>query len=58
MFLQMYGKSLKNSVDGHQIRSTIPYVRTDIPIIIVFRALGYPGSRTADRDIIEHIVDD
>jgi DNA-directed RNA polymerase II subunit RPB2 len=54
MFLQMYGKSLKNSVDGHQIRSTIPYVRTDIPIIIVFRALGY----TADHDIIEHIVYD
>lgn len=54
MFLQMYGKSMKNSVDGHQIRSTIPYVRTDIPIVIVFRALGY----TADRDIIEHIVYD
>lgn len=35
-------------------RCTLPYIRTDIPVVIVFRALGF----TADRDIIEHIVYD
>lgn len=28
-------------VDGHQLRSTLPYIRTDIPVVIVFRALGF-----------------
>ena len=54
MYLQMYGSGTKGSIDGHQIRSTIPYIRTDIPIVIVFRALGF----VADKDIIEHIVYD
>ena len=27
--------------DGHQLRSTLPYIRTDIPVVIVFRALGF-----------------
>ena len=50
----MYGKGPENSIDSHQIRCTLPYIRTDIPVVIVFRALGF----TADRDIIEHIVYD
>jgi len=54
IYLQMYGKGTKGTVDGHQLRSTIPYVRTDIPVVIVFRALGFVG----DREIIEHIVYD
>jgi DNA-directed RNA polymerase II subunit RPB2 len=54
MFLQMYSKGQKGAVDGHQIQSTLPYIHTDIPIVIVFRALGFVG----DRDIIEHIVYD
>jgi len=37
---------------GGTLRVTIPYIRQDIPIIIVFRALGF----VADRDILEHIV--
>ncbi|KAK3248848.1 DNA-dependent RNA polymerase II [Cymbomonas tetramitiformis] len=36
------------------IRTTIPYIRADIPIVIVFRALGF----VADKDILEHIVYD
>jgi len=36
------------------IRVTIPYIRQDIPIIILFRALGF----VTDRDILEHIVYD
>jgi DNA-directed RNA polymerase II subunit RPB2 len=52
--LNMYGASSRTSVDGHQIRATIPYVREDVPVVVIFRALGY----VADRDIIEHIVYD
>ncbi|KAL0353090.1 UNVERIFIED_CONTAM: DNA-directed RNA polymerase II subunit RPB2 [Sesamum angustifolium] len=36
---------------GQYIRATLPYIRTEIPIIIVFRALGF----VADKDILEHI---
>jgi len=54
MFLQMYGSGARNAIDGHQIRSTLPYIRIDIPVVIIFRALGL----NADRDIIEHIVYD
>jgi DNA-directed RNA polymerase II subunit RPB2 len=56
MFLQMYGVGARNAIDGHQIRSTLPYIRSgvDIPVVVIFRALGL----TADKDIIEHIVYD
>jgi len=37
---------------GATLRVTIPYIRQDIPIVVVFRALGF----VADRDILEHIV--
>jgi len=36
------------------IRITLPYIRTDIPVFVVFRALGF----VADKDILEHIVYD
>ena len=36
------------------MRATIPYIRSDVPILVVFRALGF----VADRDILEHIVYD
>ncbi|KAL4856586.1 DNA-directed RNA polymerase II subunit RPB2 [Chlorella vulgaris] len=39
---------------GQCIRASIPYVRADIPILIIFRALGF----VADKDILEHIVYD
>ena len=54
MFLQMYGTGARNAIDGHQIRSTLPYIRTDIPVVVIFRALGL----NADKEIIEHIVYD
>lgn len=54
MFLQMYGAGGKNAIDGHQIRSTLPYIRTDIPVVIIFRALGF----ISDKDIIGHVVYD
>jgi DNA-directed RNA polymerase II subunit RPB2 len=33
------------------MKATLPYIRSEIPIIIVFRALRY----VADKDILEHI---
>jgi DNA-directed RNA polymerase II subunit RPB2 len=36
------------------MRATIPYIRQDIPIVIVFRALGF----VSDRDILRHICYD
>lgn len=37
---------------GGTIRVNIPYIRQDVPIIVLFRALGL----VADKDILEHIV--
>ena len=39
MYLLMYGSSSRGSIDGNQIRCTMPYIRTEIPIVVVFRAL-------------------
>ena len=39
---------------GAVIRASLPYIRKDIPILVVFRAMGF----VADRDILEHIVYD
>lgn len=36
------------------IKATIPYIKQDVPIWIVFRALGV----LSDRDILEHICYD
>jgi DNA-directed RNA polymerase II subunit RPB2 len=36
---------------GPTIRSSLPYIKTDIPIVIVFRALGV----VSDEDILSHI---
>lgn len=54
LYMQMYHKGGKGAIEGNQIRSTLPYIRTDVPCVILFRALGY----VADRDIIEHVVYD
>eukprot|EP00594_Rhizosolenia_setigera_P020339 CAMPEP_0178963112 /NCGR_PEP_ID=MMETSP0789-20121207/14811_1 /TAXON_ID=3005 /ORGANISM="Rhizosolenia setigera, Strain CCMP 1694" /LENGTH=1245 /DNA_ID=CAMNT_0020647481 /DNA_START=60 /DNA_END=3797 /DNA_ORIENTATION=- len=54
LYIQMYQKGGAGAIGGNQIRSTLPYIRTDIPVVIIFRALGY----VADRDIIEHVVYD
>uniref|UniRef100_H2Y4I8 DNA-directed RNA polymerase subunit beta n=1 Tax=Ciona savignyi TaxID=51511 RepID=H2Y4I8_CIOSA len=42
------------SAIGQRITAIIPYIRQEIPIIIVFRALGF----VSDRDILEHIIYD
>ncbi|CAM9151953.1 unnamed protein product [Chrysoparadoxa australica] len=55
MYVQMYTKGAKNSTaSGGQIRTTLPYVRTEVPIVLIFRALGL----VHDKTILEHIVYD
>lgn len=44
----------KKSSIGQRIVAILPYIRQEIPIMIVFRALGF----VADRDILEHIIYD
>nr|GMC70456.1 DNA-directed RNA polymerase II subunit RPB2-like [Ipomoea batatas] len=52
MFVRMLSKTTsKGGSSGQYIYATLPYIRTEVPIIIVFRALGF----VADKDILEHI---
>lgn len=44
----------KAALSGAPIKASLPYVNTDIPVLVVFRALGF----VADKDILEHIVFD
>lgn len=57
MFISMLargGGGAKKGSIGQRIIATIPYIRQEIPIMIVFRALGF----VSDRDILEHIIYD
>lgn len=48
------GSGSKKSTIGRRIVATLPYIRQEVPIMIVFRALGF----VSDRDILEHIIYD
>ncbi len=48
------GSQGKKTTVGQRIIAIIPYIKQEIPIMIVFRALGF----VADRDILEHIIYD
>ena len=48
------GQNLKKSAIGQRIVGILPYIKQEIPVMIVFRALGF----VADRDILEHIIYD
>uniref|UniRef100_A0A7S2L2D8 DNA-directed RNA polymerase subunit beta n=1 Tax=Zooxanthella nutricula TaxID=1333877 RepID=A0A7S2L2D8_9DINO len=50
MMTDMGGKSFCRG----QLVCTCPYIRTELPVVVVFRALGY----VADKDILEKIVYD
>eukprot|EP00041_Stephanoeca_diplocostata_P005102 m.56360 g.56360 ORF g.56360 m.56360 type:complete len:1192 (-) comp15578_c1_seq5:179-3754(-) len=39
---------------GTVLHVTVPYVKQDIPVVVLFRALGF----VTDRDILEHIIYD
>ena len=47
-------QNIKKSAIGQRIIAILPYIKQEIPIMIVFRALGF----VADRDILEHIIYD
>lgn len=45
---------LNGPQSGGAIRASVPYIKTDVPIWVLFRAMGV----LADRDILEHICYD
>ena len=47
-------QSSRKSAIGQLIVAILPYIKEEIPIIVVFRALGFES----DRDILEHVVYD
>lgn len=53
LYIKMLSKVDRVSA-GHPIHASLPYIKQDIPIVVVFRALGF----VADRDILEHICYD
>ncbi|KAI0989118.1 hypothetical protein GJ496_000338 [Pomphorhynchus laevis] len=46
--------SAKRNLIGQPIVAILPYIKQEIPIVIVFRALGF----VSDRDILDHIIYD
>eukprot|EP01147_Barroeca_monosierra_P008740 gene8741-1123_t len=47
-------KMVRSARTGPVLHATLPYVRQDVPVAIVFRALGF----ASDRAILDHIVYD
>lgn len=50
----LLGRSGDPSAGQQSIRTSLPYIKQDIPVVIVFRAMGV----VADKDILEHICYD
>lgn len=48
------GGGNKKSAMGQRIIAILPYIKQEIPVMVVFRALGF----VSDRDILEHIIYD
>ncbi|VBB31394.1 unnamed protein product [Acanthocheilonema viteae] len=48
------GGGNKKSAMGPKIIAILPYIKQEIPVMIVFRALGF----VSDHDILEHIIYD
>ncbi|KAI7821137.1 DNA-directed RNA polymerase II subunit RPB2 [Kickxella alabastrina] len=53
LFLKMSNKGVEKG-SGQTIQTSIPYIRADIPVVVVFRALGMVTA----KDILEHIAYD
>ena len=51
LFIKMMSSKTGEKTIGQPIRTSLPYVTADIPIVIVFRALGI----LSDKDILSHI---
>lgn len=48
------GAGIRKNIFGQRIVAALPYIKQEIPIMVVFRALGF----VSDRDILEHIIYD
>jgi DNA-directed RNA polymerase II subunit RPB2 len=48
------GAGMRKSALGQRIVATVPYIKQELPVIVLFRALGF----VTDRDILEHIIYD
>lgn len=51
MYLQIYAPGRQKA---NCINANIPHIREEVPVVIVFRALGF----VTDKDILSHIVYD
>ncbi|GMR39902.1 hypothetical protein PMAYCL1PPCAC_10097, partial [Pristionchus mayeri] len=54
MMARSGGGGAKKAAMGQRIIAVLPYIKQEIPVMIVFRALGF----VSDRDILEHIIYD
>ncbi|UYV82440.1 POLR2B [Cordylochernes scorpioides] len=54
LWVNMLSRGAKKSPIGQKIVAILPYIKQEIPIMVVFRALGFES----DRDILEHIIYD
>ncbi|TXT15865.1 hypothetical protein VHUM_00368 [Vanrija humicola] len=52
--VRMYARNSDRTTTGSVIRASLPYTKVDIPIVIIFRALGI----VPDRDVLSHICFD
>lgn len=52
--VKMYARAAEKTTPGSVIRASLPYTKVDIPIVIIFRALGI----VPDRDVLAHICFD
>lgn len=53
MYVKIMSRGGRNIKPG-SIYATIPYIRVDVPVVVIFRALGF----VADRDILDRICYD
>lgn len=53
MQIKLFSRN-KEKTNSNTIKATLPYIRNDIPIVVVFRALGI----VPDREVLQHICYD
>lgn len=54
MQVKLLSRTKDKAVSGNVIRATLPYIKSDVPIVIIFRALGI----VPDREVLQHICYD
>lgn len=54
LYIKLVKPAKGQALSGNVLRATIPYIRQEIPVVIIFRALGF----VSDRDILLHICYD